>query len=142
MKRGTVTVYNFIGEVNGKATYNRTVVSNVFSEVSGGSVSSNTDGDKIANTCDYMFFDKRLNGENAKKFKPAKEWNVLTQANKMLYWTLRLGDYIIMGTHNEELSPRTIDSLSEQFEVYKITECIRKGSGSPTMWHWKVAGNA
>jgi hypothetical protein len=89
-----------------------------------------------------MFFDKRLNGENVKKFKPAKEWNVLTQANKMLYWTLRLGDYIIMGTHNEELSPRTIDSLSEQFEVYKITECIRKGSGSPTMWHWKVAGNA
>ena len=135
----TVTLFNYIGEVNMVAEYLVTIFTNVFCDTSYGDKAS-IQGGVSNNAARLYIFDMQscaysMDGKK-KKFVPFSEWEEL--ADKSLYWTIREDnkDYFAVGKH-------CVSSLKQSLEgaqPFPITKARRYNIGTPRMRHWEIDG--
>lgn len=132
----TVTLFNYIGEVDYKATYNVTVLTRVCFDKTFGARNSIT-GKVPADTARLYVFDSKLKARaidgSKKTYLPYDEWKVLE--DKSAYWTLNpdADDFLVEGeTH--------ITSPSDASKAYKLNNVARYQRGTKQMWHWEVDG--
>lgn len=122
----SVTLYNYVGEVNRRATYVVTYLHNVKCIVYRG-VSSSIQGRGEADTSKLYIFDDILYAANEKneevQYLPHKEWAVLD--DKTGYWTL---------------SPDGEDFYISDGEKFEVKGFKRLDQGSPRLVHFEVDG--
>ncbi|MBQ4447423.1 MAG: hypothetical protein II897_03930 [Clostridia bacterium] len=124
----TVELFNYVGEVNDEASYQKTVFSKCYCPLDEGaalSVIGRTpiDGGKL-----YLFdmTTKAKDGfGNPVSYLPFPDWNAL--ADKTGYWTLsdKGTDYFVKAGSANKL---------------RINSFSRKKTGSRKMWHFEVVG--
>lgn len=149
----TVMLYNYVGEVNRRATYVVTYLHNVKCIVYRG-VSPSTQGRGETDTSKLYIFDDVLYAVNEYgeevQYKPYEEWKLLE--DKRGYWTLsHEGDDFYYDC--EEHEPTVVgEAVVGNYFVgqgvaaprygrkYKITGVKRLDYGSPRLVHFEVDG--
>ena len=118
----TVTLRNFIGEVNDVATYQDSIIKWCYCPMLFSS-SVNTQGKVPASNADLYIFDSGsivMSEDGCRRtYLPSTEWNACE--NKGSHWTLQEDDYIVFSG-----SQRCIRSFAY------------KRQGSRRMWHFEV----
>lgn len=131
----TVTLYNYVGEVGGRATYVKTYLHNVKCIVYRGA-STSMQGRGEGDTSKLYIFDDILYAEGASNtevsYLPHDEW--LKAENKDSYWTLNTAgdDFYVDG----ECS----DAYPRREQKFKIAGFKRLDQGSPRLVHFEVDG--
>lgn len=126
MLTDTVTLFNYIGEINDEAVYQETTLAHCYCPLTEG---ANTDshgkksGDK---TRLYIFDDKTVataSDGSPRTYLPYQEWAEAT--DKSSFWTLsdKGNDYIIKTGSTNRL---------------RVCGFCRKETGSRRMWHFEV----
>jgi hypothetical protein len=64
-------------------------------------------------------------------------WRALT--DKTGKWTLQVGDVIVRGLIDEEITPSALRKTCD--DVFQITSVDTMNQGSPRMWHWQIGAN-
>ena len=131
----TVTLYNYIGEVGGRATYIKTYLQNVKCIVYLG-VGTSTQGRGESDTSMLYIFDDMLyavneDGEEV-QYMPYEEW--LKLEDKAGYWTLNFDgdDFYVKGER--------IDAIPKKTKKFRIVGFKRLDQGRPRMAHFEVNG--
>lgn len=124
----TVTLFNYIGEENGVATYAKAIIRNVkFSKRIGKSASTSPD-----NSATLYIFDTKatvIDVEGKCKIYLSPELYERNE-NPYSFFTFRSGkDFIVEGVCEAD-SPKMIES-------YRITLASRNTSGTRRMHHWR-----
>ena len=125
----TVELYNYIGEVDDVATYQKSIIRNCYCEVKVGvrrsKDSSRTPQDKAR----LYVFDRGSqvlspSGEK-RSYLPLDQFMELKANEKSSYWTLcdEGSDYILKDGYQHK---------------FKITGFSHLKNGSPRMWHYEV----
>lgn len=123
--RDTVSLNNYIGEVNDVATYQETILEHCYCPHDLG-ISANTQGKKATDGATLYIFEKNtraLSPEGyARTFVDSETWEALE--DKSPYWTLcdNGRDFIKVDGSN-----------------LRVTSLSHKVAGSRRMWHYKVA---
>ena len=122
----TVDIYNYAGEVDDEAVYQKTVFKFCYCPLNCGS-DNNMQGKKSKNGGRLYIFDENtiaLSPEGEKRtYLPYEEW--LGCENKTAYWTLsdKETDYLLKAGFSDRL---------------KIKSFSHKTAGSRRMWHFEV----
>lgn len=131
----TVTLYNYVGEVGGRATYVKTYLHNVKCIVYRGADSS-MQGRGENDTSMLYIFDDILYAANESgvevQYLPYDEWKNLE--SKDGYWTLSTDgdDFYVDGEFVDELPRKT--------KKFRIVGLKRLDQGSPRLVHFEVNG--
>lgn len=126
----TVTLFNYVGEVNDVATYQKAIIKNCYCPINEGAVATGN-GTAPSDRATLYIFDRGsvVTDENGNKlaYKPREEWDALQ--NKAGFWTLHQGptkDYFIKSGDPEKMSVTGFNHLT---------------GGTPRMWHFEVKGS-
>ena len=130
----TVVLHNYVGEVNGRATYAVTYLHNVKCIAYRG-VSSPAQGRGEANTSKLYIFDDILYAANENnrevQYMLYEDWKQLE--DKSGYWTLNPeGDDFYYETKEDHVTPYG--------RKFKVKGFKRLDQGSPRMVHFEVDG--
>ena len=131
----SVTLYNYVGEVGGRATYIKTYLHNVKCIVYRGADAS-TQGRGESDTSRLYIFDDILYAANEAgmevRYLPYEEWFKLE--NKAGYWTLSSDgdDFYVDGECSDELPKKT--------KRFRIKGFKRLDQGSSRLVHFEVDG--
>lgn len=131
----TVTLYNYVGEVGGRATYVKTYLHNVKCIVYRGTATS-MQGRGESDTSKLYIFDDVLFATNdagkEAQYLPYEEW--LKLEDKSCCWTLNTegDDFYVDGECFEELPKKT--------KRFRIAGFKRLDQGSPRLIHFEVDG--
>lgn len=123
MLTDTVTLYNYIGEINDEAAYQETTLAHCKCQLAEGS----TPGKKPNNGARLFIFDDKTvataSDGSLRTYLPHHEW--VASTDKSAFWTLSDGgdDYIIKAGSTERL---------------RVCGFDRKKTGSRRMWHFEV----
>ena len=128
MLEETVTLYNYIGEVNDEATYEKTILKHCYCVLNEGA-SVNGIGHKPNNSAKLYIFDEKTlavseNG-TLKTFLPYEQWKYTE--NKSSFWTL--------SDCGKDYFQKTGSSTRLRISSYS-----RKAVGRKIMWHFEVNG--
>lgn len=118
--RDSVVLYNSLGEVNHKKTFQETTLSGVKLEVLEGVGTSDKGYTPQDDSVLYVFFQQCVASEG-RTYLPHRTWSALT--NKGNNWTVKEGDYFIHAG-------RKFNVVG--FSVYT--------TGAPSNYHIKVVG--
>lgn len=142
----TITIYNYVKELNGKAQYNRFVVDNVVIDRNKGR-NRLVSGDTNAATATLYFMNKDV---DMSKYKPSIEWQALSESNKALYWTIDDKTYMAVGQSTYEVKTQTVDlitttgtiaGLKAMFETLQVKTIDTRNRGSGFANHIEVGAN-
>ena len=131
----TVTLYNYVGEVGGRATYIKTYLHHVKCIVYRGADTS-MQGRGESDTSKLYIFDDILYAANEAgkevQYLPYDEWSQLE--DKTGYWTLSAegDDFYVDGECSGELPTQT--------KKFRIAGFKRLDQGSPRLVHFEVDG--
>lgn len=131
----TVTLYNYAGEINDVATYEKTIIEHVRCAVTK-TTDLDKQGKKVGDFARLYIFDKASSAKsedgNEKAYMPYDDW--LEADNKAAYWTLGDGeDFFVAGRCEESIPPN-------QGNVFRIRSGKHLHAGSRRMWHWHIEG--
>lgn len=128
----TVNLFNYVGEVDDVATYQKAIITKCYCSIHDGATPTGN-GTAPGNGVTLYIFDRdsRVTNEdgNVLSFIPSEEWDELE--DKSGYWTLRDGptrDYFIKSGKFHD--PRQIP----------IIGYAHLTGGTPRMWHYEVQG--
>ena len=128
----TVFLFNYIGEVDDVATYQKAIISRCYCPMDRGSTPTGR-GTAPSNRVALYIFDRgsRVTDENGNTlvYVPFEDWD--KKANKAGFWTLRNGpsrDYFIKAGRIQDPKPASITGFAH------LT------GGTPRMWHFEVQG--
>ena len=136
MLKDCVTLFNYVGEENMVAKYQKTILRNVFCVESFG-VRESVQGDSSNNSATLYIFDTKVVAESGtgvqKQYLPFSEWK--NRSDREEYWTLRNDekDFFVKGCCEND-SPRGVAG------VHAITKSVHYDSGTSRMWHWEING--
>lgn len=126
--KDTVTLYNYVGEVNDIATYQETILRHCYCTANDG-VAHGLHAKRKSETSRLYVFDNKTvavspDGVN-RTYLPYRQWRELE--DKSAYWTLtdNGNDYFVK------------QGLNARFEV---TAFSHKTAGTRRMWHFEVDG--
>lgn len=129
----SVLLYNYVGEVNGRATYQPTYLHNVKCIVYRG-ISTSNQGRGENDQSKLYIFDDILYAANEKnkevQYLPHEEWVKLE--DKSGYWTL--------SPDGDDFYFDVSDSLPHPGKKFKIVGFKRLDQGSPRLVHFEVDG--
>lgn len=131
----TVTIYNYVGEVNDEATFQLTVLRGVHVNYVKG-VTRTINGDTVTDKISLLVFHKDF--ERQKPYMPYKAW--LALEDKSPYWTLSPKDKIVLGESAYAIPYGTIKGLESVYECFEITNIAPYTKGSKSLWHIEVGG--
>ena len=127
-----VTLFNYVGEVDDVATYQKAIISRCYCPMNDGSMPTGN-GTAPSNRVALYIFDRdsRVTDESGNKltYIPFEEWDA--KADKSGFWTLRDGpsrDYFIKT--GRVADPRKVP----------VTRVAHLTGGTPRMWHFEVQG--
>ena len=128
--KDTITLYNYLGEVEHRATYTKTVIRNVYMEENRG-VMIRVTGNDTACKIRIALYDDTIQAD--KPFLPYHQWAELQTEEKTKNWTLCPGgkDRVCIGICEREKPPE---------DSYKINAADRRNHGQRSLWHWEVTG--
>ena len=124
--KDTVRLYNYVGEVNDKATYQETVLQYCYCPVDDG-VSKGLHAKRPSESARLYIFDRKTIAKSSdgatKAYLPYDEWKHVD--DKSAYWTLNDNgkDYFV------------IEGQTARFEIDKFSH---KATGTARMWHFEV----
>lgn len=123
-----ITLYNYLGETDGKARYARTLITNVHVSASGGIAAGDVSRDGVRV---YVFDDV---SECEKLYLPCEKWAAGNDHER--YWTVHTdgSDYIALG----DMPDSDDGTLPTQHTLYKINSISRRQIGSRRVWHWRI----
>lgn len=128
----TVHLFNYIGEVDDVATYQKAIISKCYCPIHDGSTPTGN-GTAPSNRSTLYIFDRdsRVTDEDGKvlTYIPSEEWDALE--DKAGYWTLRDGpsrDYFVKTGKFPD--PRKMPVIGSAHLT----------GGTPRMWHFEVQG--
>ena len=130
MLKDTVTLYNYVGEVNDEAYYQDTILTNCYCPLNEGA-DLNLQGKKANDSARLYIFDANTIASGAdgeeRTFLPYETWKALTASEKSSYWTLsdKGTDYFRKSGSNIRL---------------RIIGFCHKKAGRKRMWHYEVDG--
>lgn len=125
----TVTIFNYIGEVDDVAKYQATQIKYCYCPMVDG-VMADKKGKKTKDSITLYIFDstsKCMDMDGAiRQFLPCHLWRLLSTEDKAQYWTIGDNgkDYVIKNGHTEKL----------YFQSYS-----HHVNGSRKMWHFEVS---
>lgn len=127
MLRHVVYLFNYVGEVDEKATYQQAVIRNCYCPIED-SMRTSDSGLKTADNVKMYVFKRtssvRSTSGSRLKYIPYDKWEKL--ASKTGYWTINPGkDYFVRSDRQERIR---VKSFSD------------RESGSQRMWHFEVIG--
>lgn len=134
MHRDTVTLYNYVGEVDYHASYSKTILKFVDCDSAFGVRMSNR-GIASDDKAKLYIFDKYVRAESIdgtiKQYMPYEAW--MQSSHKEQYWTISPegADYFAEGISDDADPPK---------QAFRITSAAHYGKGSPRMWHWEMSG--
>ncbi len=130
----TATMFNYIGEVNGTATYIKTLLKNVKAERKFSRKETGT-GFMPANEGKVYFFDSFSEAEdldgNGKTYLPPDEFKNAEDKDNYFTFSEFGKDYIVFGVSNA-------DKPNQEPKAMKIEGCNHLMSGSQRMHHWRI----
>ena len=125
----TVELYNYIGEVDDVATFQKSIIHNCYCETKVGISKKGRTPKSSQDKARLYIFDKGSKvcspDGRERTYMPHKQFMALTAEEKALYWTLcdEGDDYILKdGYHGK----------------FKITGFSYLKNGSQRMWHYEV----
>lgn len=134
----TITLFNFVDEIDFKPVYEITILKNVMCNIRQGIAPSTRDRNPN-DSADLYIFDKNveatdING-NPKVFMPLEQWN--NCEDKGSYWTISTEgrDMFAKGIYLDKVDPTEISEATE------INSALHLDAGSTRMWHWEINGN-
>lgn len=145
MLTSTITIYNYVKELSGKAQYNRWVISGAVVDNNKGR-NRLVSGDSSADTATFYF----MKYTDMSKYKPYIEWKVLSEEDKALYWTIDTLSIIALGEQTYEIKTQTtttppivtttgtVAGLKSIADVYQITSIDVRERGSGFANHIEV----
>lgn len=129
----TVTIFNSIGEIDGKEKYVKTILRNVQCDENFG-VNQSLRGHNSDDTAALYIFDSNVKAQSVEGFEKSyitpAQW--VKEFFKEPYWTLSENDYFILGESTAE-DPRDIGA-------FKIDGIHRYNMGTHRMRHFEVYG--
>lgn len=137
MLTSTITIYNYVKELAGKAQYNRWVIDGAIFDNNKGR-NRLVSGDSTADAATFYLMYKYV---DMSKYKPFIEWKALSEVDKALYWTIDSLSIIALGSQSYEVKTQTIDDITTTGTLaglkaiattYQITsiDVRERGSGS------------
>lgn len=146
MLTSTITIYNYVKELSGKAQYTRWVISGLVVDNNKGR-NRLVSGDASADTATFYFMYKNV---DMSKYKPYIEWKALSEEDKALYWTIDTLSIIALGEQTYEIKTQTttippiitttgtVAGLKAIADVYQITNIDVRERGSIAANHIEV----
>lgn len=130
----TITLFNYVGEVNGEATFNKTIIRGVMIDENFGARQS-MQGLSADDTAALYIFDVNASAESEEGFEREYLSHAEWQENeaKSMYWTLCEKDYFVMG--------ETDVSVPYDIKSFKINHYQRYDMGTRKMRHFEVYGS-
>ena len=122
----TVTLYNYVGEVNDIATYQETVLKHCYCPTEKG-IGNGLHAKKPSETAKLYLFDSKTVATSAdgarRSYLPYNQWKAVE--DKSAYWTL-----------ND--SGKDFFVKEGQTARFEITRFSHKKAGTKRMWHFEV----
>ena len=132
MLTDTVNLYNYVGEVDDVATYQKAIISRCYCPIHDSSMATGN-GTAPNNRSTLYIFDRDSKvtdkDGNPMTYLPSEEWDALE--DKAGYWTVRDGpsrDYFVKTGKFPD--PRKMPVISQAHLT----------GGTPRMWHFEVQG--
>lgn len=134
----TITLFNFVDEIDYKPVYEITILKNVMCNITQG-ITPSTRERNPNDFADLYIFTKNveatdING-NLKTYIPLEQWNECE--DKSFYWTINTEgkDFFAKGIYLD------VDDPTEILDATEINSALYLDVGSPRMWHWEINGN-
>lgn len=124
----TVTIFNYIGEVDDVAVYQDTIIDRCYYPQSLG-VTADTTGKRADDSSKLYIFDHGSRARSAdgvaRTYLPYPIWKSLDESDKKFHWTIGNSgkDYVLKEGHEEKLYFQSFSHLT---------------NGSKRMWHFEV----
>ena len=131
----TITLYNYMGEdASGNAKYARTLLKYVHTHINEGMGSGDVSEDKTR----IHIFDDTV--ESNKPFLKHSEWTVLSDAEKVKFWTLcpEGKDYFAQGDIVGADTDIVGEPLPTDVVLFRIMLISRLIVGTKRMHHWRI----
>lgn len=118
-RTSTITLYNYVSTTNAIATYQRTVIKNVYLDT-GYAQRLSQRGISVTDRAQLIIDIGDLQTTNDRVYKPYIEWQTLT--DKTGYFTLSsTNDFFIEGDVADTLPSETKTTMMKKYPVYSVS---------------------